>query len=212
MTIDHELGSGSELPAQENYFNENFPVVAVDISLGKRYDNVDFDYQQFDGEANRLGIADADKGELSILIKNRPPLLPGYAGDYKPVKSHIDVGVGRNVNKTLTYGMKQYADDKAGLRAGNIRYKVGQVGMVLLQLDVVVAAAAEANILPKGFDTYFLNGPSEQAAAFYGLLWFVGYRLHPTERRARQAAKQSQASIITLEQKTEGQYVMDGYN
>ena len=186
--------------------NENVPIVSFDINLGKKYQFVDFDYEAFDEEANRLGISDEDKGGLSIEIKRKPSLI-NYRSRGSYWENHISVVSRKKVNQSFSHELKHYADDKVEPLTIDTRYRIGKfsgyalAGLInagLLELAIGEMPGPKQDEIFHHADDRRIFGAA-MGTAFLARLW--GYTLNPVEVRARKAAKQSQANIVTLDKR-----------
>lgn len=174
---------------------DHYPQVTFDVSLGKKYENVDFDYNSFAEEANRLGVAPEDIDKLSINIGAK---LPGKNGVYYPKNVTIDIAAKKTANKTLSHEIQHFSDDLQGNLIFDPRIIIGDIATraslptSLTSLGLSVGYHARyigAEITSAGVATCFMVAGAA--------IW--GYSNHPIEKRAEQAAKDSTAKIITLD-------------
>lgn len=185
---------------------DNAPIVSVDIKLGKKYKEVDFDYESYQRELDRQGMPE-DALPMNVLIKRRSikdRLLARSLGSY--CRRHINVSATRDADKTLKHEMQHGVDDNNNiLEANDFRYSMG-----IQAVDSFIPASlgAVSTQISLGLMSYFgkVNaGNLDRAVITAGIVPLLvggvatwGYSMHPAERRAEKAAKQSPEKILTL--------------
>ncbi|MGC1176575.1 MAG: hypothetical protein WA843_00750, partial [Candidatus Saccharimonadales bacterium] len=193
---------GSTSTGEQPPLSENAPIVSMDIRLGKKYKLVDFDYDEFSQEANRLGLSEEDVAGTPISIEKKG-LLNIRKGFYDmDGDKGIRVKASRKVNSVLVHEVKHKADDSKGLIEKGMSYRVGRAGLVVgnkLGVPTGVAAGIAAGAGSKTAE-HFITGPYPIAMGALAVA-AAGYVFHPPERRAKRAAKESTANIVTLVKK-----------
>jgi hypothetical protein len=149
------------------------PIVTMDVKLGQQYSFIDFNYEQFNQEADRLGLSDEAKDKLSIGIK---PRLPGggNGGVYQPYAKSLYVRASNGVNKSLVHEMKHYADDEEGLIRLSPRHVMGKLGLLALLSTGSISIVTDAVQMAQGNFNYFLGTHPLDAIAIgtgFGWLW-----------------------------------------
>lgn len=195
-----ELAHQSDVSAEHRaVLREDDPIVSMDIALGKTYDEVDFDYDAFRDEAERLGMSPQDIGGMSVRLK-QPRLLDTKGGFYDVNGDKgIIVNANHKVNRRISHELKHKADDVNGRLKKDTKYKAGRFSAIMADKLVGlgaaggVAAVAGSEIAEKVIASpYYLTVLGGTA------LMSAGYFLHPAETRARKAARSSHHEIVTL--------------
>lgn len=186
-------------PENKNYsLTENSPLVSVDVRLKDTHSSVDFDYDAYHKEAERVGLKpEAHSRHINII---KPGIIKN--GSYSPIDGSIDVAATKHPNKTLAHELKHAADDEDNLLEIDSRYAIGKVGTIsTLPLGAVNTAAAVGSIMGNEKSEQLLRGPLPLLALGVGSATLVGYFSHPAERRARKAGSEVLADPIILTEK-----------
>lgn len=196
--LDHK--NDTAIPVIEG----NLPQVSFDIELGKKYENVDFDYDAFKSLIRRMGGTDSDYEDAKILVETRGR---NRNGSYNPHDNMIRVGARKgsivrsdNSDSTLTHETQHYLDDRHGNLnspvitkiAGNLAAPVMDAGIGLTVL---------------GYMSSILNRPevSNGVRLAATILSIGGIAMHgiylnsQDEIRARSSARKHTRSVLTLE-------------
>lgn len=108
------------------------PAVSFDTSLGERYSFVQFNEDEFDEEADRIGLSQGARAKLAIDVEGPEGSIGrGTAGSYHIPKKRIKVKAGRHTNNSMRHEMKHAADDEAGLIGTRGQRLAGNLSMSL---------------------------------------------------------------------------------
>lgn len=175
--------------------SEDAPVVSMDRELGKKYGYVEFDYEAFGEEAERLGLSPQRASELSITI-NAKSGLDSDLGRYQPSKKLVMTTAGKHSNKVLSHELQHAADDEAGILGStpSLGYRVGILAGRLMPLTVPLNIANAAAVVSGSELAERMHTPIF-ALTLLGGLASLGYWRNSSEVRARKAEKSSPQMI-----------------
>jgi hypothetical protein len=185
-----------ETPKQHTGLSENSPTVTFDINLGKYYDSVDFDYKEFDREADKLGMSTDTRSGLSITFDSNINILTGgrFHGDGDRIEIKTFKKSNKHINKYLIHEMQHAVDVQAGF-VPDYRYKVGRFAVnSFIGLTVAGFILGPVDLAVR--NNIFERGPYQAATLAAGAVMYWGYNRHPIERRAQKAAKDSQKKVV----------------
>lgn len=191
QTAPDDLVIGSLPKPYDPMQDPNLPHVSFDIRLGKKVQYIDFNYSDYKRSAEALGLTGDDFSKTTVLV--RPNHYRNKGGYHKGNKS-IDVSLDHNVNTHLVHEMKHAADDS--------EKKLGYTAVTAM-VNLACASNLPTSIL---FSANNLAGGLLGESGFTGPIgWtfaasYIGtgvYFLRPTEIRARRAAREHRANIIT---------------
>lgn len=173
---------------------ENATTVSFDVRLGKRYQYIDFDYQAFETEANRLELPSEEWPKLSIHYEG------GSGGLYEPEKKKIHVGMAaiHGASHTTSHELQHAADDAKGLlECFDTRSRIGavsRIGVLITMVPGIVSVAAMPFSSSETLAGIEHGTAATLAAMVAGFIYGAWY--HPQETRALHASETSQVSII----------------
>jgi hypothetical protein len=186
----------------ENVLREHYPVVSVDIGMGKKFRDVSFDYEAFEREADRMGMPIEASSALTIKLPGIR-FFKSSRGSYSPRKSLIEAGINRQkqANKTLRHELRHAADDANGSLEIDARHVIGSLATRIggpVGNGYMLGQATEL----LGKHPFLVDSlPYRSTFIVLGGLSVWGYVFHPMERRARKSARQNKEPIITLEKR-----------
>lgn len=201
MSVSVELGDFiSPLPG----LSEDSPIVSMEIRLGKDYDFIDFDYDEYAKEAARLDLDPRVNESLNIELggfHRGMTLRKVPRTRANPTEGIIQASVRDEINADLAHEMQHIAD-------GDVmdgRYVTGQLAKLaclpLTLMPPVIMLATEKNghldIVPDAI----AYGIWLAGLGILNKVYKWGYTSHPAELRARQAEKESTAKIVTFQKK-----------
>lgn len=190
-----------DIPASPYRLDENAPIVSMDIRMGKKHQNVDFDYEGFVRRAKDLhDMDDNDIAQLSINIRHRSRFTLTRGG-YLPSRKHIDVKAHQQstANKTFRHELQHAADDPKGRLNIGARYISGKLSAYMVNLMTPGILADDVT------DTLHTKLPVISSEIYTKSFWILaglataGYVLNPMERRARKASRTKKQDIIIME-------------
>lgn len=178
---------------------EDSPLVSMDISLGKKYQEVNFDYDSFQQEAARLGLSPQDTAGMPMRIK--APRLKDVKGGFYDIDGDkgITVNANNKTNRRISHELKHKADDIKGMPMKDAKYKVGRSSAIIFDkaaaLGLIGGVAAVAG---SEAAEHIVTNPAYLIGLGGTALAATGYVFHPAERRARKAAESSSAQIVNF--------------
>jgi hypothetical protein len=190
--------------AQPSTISENAPAVSMDIALGKKFKNVEFDYDAFDREAERIGMSQGHRGKLKIRLHDEGE----KHGEYFPSDKAIELKTTSDVSKSLSHELQHATDDENGVPFDDLRNRLAYRANAILTSKVFLPATTGSILsypaaLVIGNPT--LENISEDmskgaviAIGSLALVQFYAYWMHPNERKARMAEKSTREQIVSL--------------
>lgn len=187
---------------------DDAPIVSIDTRLGKKYSQVDFDYDAYSRELDRQGMP-PDAQPMSIAIKKRSiadRVLSRYLGVYRGGRRQIEVSVTKHADRTLKHEMQYGVDHSKGMLKGSndLRYSVGlRAAKAFMPVTLGTISLYTAHLI----STLYKHDPglldearivSTPLPIIVGGVAIWGYGMHPEERRAEKAADESPERILTL--------------
>lgn len=203
VLTESEPASASTHDMDVPVWADDLPSVSFDIKLGEEYESVGFDVDKFRALADEYGMDVQARKDVSINITSRKSRR--YQGYYMPSKKEIcivNLKKDHKTNETFAHELKHAADDAEGiLEVQPRRYIAGKL------------ALAAANYITAGvitFDVASIFHQFPQAASYCVAsapvlnmsAAIIGYRLHPSERRAFGTKKQAR-DIITMTKRSD---------
>ena len=176
--------------------HDGSPTISVDASLGKRFKKIDFDYEAFDKEADRLGMPLESRSNLSIAIGDR-----GSGNFYNPNTRTINIEAGARAHKAFVHELQHATDDTNDILKEDTRFKAGNFGRKTAIYSAPVSAmnAGAAWLAPIGVRQELLpiNIAITTAVGSIALMYLFGYYRHPLELKARKAEAESMSRIVS---------------
>jgi hypothetical protein len=174
----------------------------MDIRLGNKYSNVEFDYGAFAKEADRQGISPEKQANLQIALE-KPSLLKRQ-GVYYPEDEELIVQADRKANSTMVHELRHVADNDHGLISDAAASRsVGAFGIAGLKYGAVPIGAAIVGGKIAGSDLVRnAETPYMITAGVLGAMALGAYLFNPEEIRARREEKLSSPQIVTATPKT----------
>lgn len=172
------------------------PSVSFDIELGKKYSQVNFDYDEFSILADEYGMNAEDRTAIEINV-TKPSRIVG--GSYYSIKRQIKVGADKKVNNTFAHELKHASDDFEGKLITGKGYIIGSCAMLLFVPSAVISAASSITMNYSDFVRDHVHLPVTGTHIGIMAVGLLGYRMHPIERRAFKAGRKQQREIITLQ-------------
>lgn len=169
----------------------------MDISLGKKYSSVEFDYDAFQKECDTQNFPLTTASELTIWLKDTR--VSQTHGQFDSENQQLFIHSKSNINNYLRHELAHISEWHKRNRTVDTAYNTYYRGSTAALYAGVAAIALTAadRTLNLGLNNELL------ARADYGILagmlaLQLGYIFHPEERKARKEANRYGAQIFTV--------------
>lgn len=184
--------------------SENAPVVSMDIALGKKFKNVEFDYDAFDREAERIGMSQGHRGKLKIRLHDEGEKY----GEYFPSDKVIELKATSDASKGLSHELQHATDDENGIPFDDLRNRLAyRVNNILTSRAFLPATISSVLSYPAALAIGSPTLENISANMNKGVGVVIGslaiaqvyaYWMHPNERRARMTERSTKEQIVSL--------------
>lgn len=169
--------------------DRHLPQVSFSTKIGRKVKFIDFDYDAFFSEAEKMGIPKEYTQNLSVNITTPIPLVHGsYSSSEKSIQ--VSFKGNKKTNKILAHELRHAADDTHGKNKSSIPNIIGSLGLI----SCIPSAITYYGTLLSGNES--INNLSFRAYALSCAAHLTCYTFRPIEIRARKAARKNKAQFI----------------